>query len=454
MEYPRKMPLKDGEDPSSKLQGRDEPEAPPMLVEFSVANYLSFKDRVTLSLVASNDTEHEENTFLTPGRKPLRLLKSVGIYGANASGKSNLMKALRFANYFVRESAAEQPGGKIAVVPFKLDPETSSLPSEFEIVFIDGDQRYTYSFSADSRRVHKESLTAARLSGEVARERLLFERSPAGKYRFGSTWRGDAEKVKRMTRGNALFLSVAAQFNNPIAEPIVEWFGKKFTGIHEDPERGGERAMTATLAAEKPEFAELLADFLRVADPSIARVALEVRPAAQASLFADLPRSEAPERFAEGVDSDDVELIEVKTIHLRSDESEVRLDLHGEGSDGTRRMFDLYGPLAYVWLRGALLCVDEIESKLHPLLTRSVVSIFHRSEKSQLVFTTHDCGLLDADLFRRDQIWFTEKDSAGATHLYSLWDYKVRKDENYGKGYLAGRYGAIPFVGGFQFEGN
>jgi len=426
-----------------------------MLVQFSVANYLSFKDRQTLSLVASRDTEHEENTFAGRGKRPLRLLKSVALYGANASGKSNLMKALRFVQAFVRESASRQAGEKTGAVPFKLDAQTTSLPSEFEVVFIHEDEQYVYGFTVDAQKVHEEWLTAARLSGHVARPRLLFRRSASEGYEFGGTWRGGREKLAEVTSEKALFLSVAAQFNSPVAGPLVEWFERELRGIGDEPELGSEMRFTTGLVTGEEGLGETarqgLLSFLQAADPSVEDVSVDMVPLEKAPRFAALSRSSQAEILSGVPEGGSPELPEVRTVHRRNDGGEVRLELEAEGSAGCRRLFALFGPWFYMLSMGCVLCVDEIERKLHPLITRYLVTVAHHSESAQLVFTTHDSGLLDSQLFRRDQIWFTEKDSSGATQLYSLWDYKVRKDENYRSGYLKGRYGAIPFVGEFGF---
>jgi len=424
-----------------------------VLLEFSVANYRSIKERVTLSLVASKDTTHAENTFPVEGTSDLSLLKSVAIYGANASGKSNLLKALSFIRRFVLTSASDrQRADPIDVEPFKLDPDTTKQPSEFEVAFILDGERYVYGFTADPEKVHEEWLTAAR-----KKPRVLFRRSSDGDIYFGPSWRGSRRKLAEMTRPNALFLSVAVQFASTTAEPVFDWFRDSLRAISDEPETESEMEFTIDAFAQYEDFPKHLTRFMKDADIGIDRFALERVPLTEKLLafpeevrkqiLSDLSQ-EQQEKLQDAYDHD------VKSVHTSSDGSEVVFDLLKDESAGTIRLFALAGPWHYVLKKGCVLLVDEIASKLHPLLTHFLVdAIHHANTSSQLIFTTHDSSLLNSRLFRRDQIWFTEKDPSGATDLYSLWDYKkTRKDENFRTGYLQGRYGAIPFVGEFAFD--
>ena len=424
-----------------------------MLLEFSVANYLSFRERVTLSLVASKDTEHPENTFPLSGKSDLSLLKSVGIYGANASGKSNLMNALRFMTRFVLTSASEmQRGDVIEVVPFKLDPKTISEPSEFELVFVAGEERYVYGFTADSKQVHEEWLTATRMTAARRKPRVLFERSPGTEMHFGDSWRGDRLKLQKVTRPNALFLSVAVQFGNPIAEPVFDYFKNTIGTISDRPETTFEKLYTAYRLATDEAFAEYIQRFMKVGDLSIERFSVEEVPLPETEMWANLSDKVRQSILADLPDEQKATVRVIKSLHRTSEGSEVAFDLDKEESAGTRRLFALAGPWFQVLDEGLVLLVDELDVHLHPLMTRFLLKLVHSAEGTpQLIFTTHDSSVLDANLFRRDQIWFVEKDEFEATKLYSLWDYKSRKDENFGKGYLDGRYGATPIIGGFAF---
>jgi len=428
-----------------------------MLVQFSVANYLSFENRETLSLVASGDALlREQNTFTCEASSDLRLLKSVGVYGANASGKSNLVGALSFMRRFVLESDRDGQRDKpIEVKPFKLNPAKADQPSEFEVVFVAGGQRYAYGFTADRERVHEEWLTATQ-----HRTKELFRRS-GDDIRFGQSWRGERSRLARLTRPNALFLSVAVQFNNRIAQPVFDWFSDDLRTISPEPFGSDEIAFTIGAVADRPDLAEAVRAFLRVADLGISDVKVEETHLSREQLLgalredgvpADAVGKVADHLLSRSPDPSHAVRQQVVSTHNGRDGFSAVFEFPEEESDGTARLFLLLGPWLFTATHGCVLLVDELDTKLHPLLTRLLVQMIHIAPKpAQLVFATYDCGLLDAELFRRDQIWFTEKDSGGATHLYSLWEYRPRRGENLRKGYLTGRYGAIPFFGEFSF---
>ena len=426
-----------------------------MLVQFSVANYRSIKNRVTLSMVASSDCALKENTFPAEGDHSLDLLSTVAIYGANAAGKSNLVKALGFMREYVLSSAKESTRGEyIPIAPFRLDGLMEQQPSEFEVVFVKAGQRYSYGFSVDRRKVHSEWLTVATATKPSA----VFERSPVG-FRFGKKWKGDKKRLIPFTRDNALFLSVAAQFGSQAVEGAYDWFRWDLKSISDEPEHGSENKFTIEASAENHEFKRGVLAALQGADVGIHDFTVEEVPLAETQPWAKIAEPVRRAYFSE-YKLDSLTKI-AKFVHLgRGEQGETTSVCFGseDESGGTCRLFALVGPWQHVLLTGSVLFVDELDRKLHPLLTRMLVQAFSNPEmnrnRAQLIFTTHDCGLLDADLFRRDQIWFAEKDEFGATDLYSLWDYRVagiRKDENFRTGYLRGRYGAIPFIGEFTF---
>jgi len=425
-----------------------------MLIEFSVSNYRSIRGKVTLSLVASSDARHPDNTFPADGPGKLRLVKTAAIYGANASGKSNVVEALRFMARFVATSAREsQRGDRIPAVPFKLDPATEREPSEFEVIFAYEGERFVYGFSADAVRVHEEWLTAAR-----KRTRVLFRRGPGG-VEFGDSWRGDREKLVGVTRDNALLLPVADQFGSPTARAPMDWLRNGLRSISDEPEWSGEAVHSFHMLEEGGDDAEALRRLVGGADLGIGGLVVHKLLLEQWEGWEELP-TELRDRITADIDArgggGPAEVTLVRALHTGADGRPVALDLQREESGGTQRLFALAGPVLTVLSEGCTLVIDELETKLHPLLTRALVQAFHRADTgAQLVFTTHDCGLLDSGLFRRDQIWFTEKDRAGATDLYSLWDYDataVRPDADFRDGYLRGRYGAIPFIGELSFE--
>jgi AAA15 family ATPase/GTPase len=418
-----------------------------MLIEFRVANYLSFRDSATLSLVASKDTAHPGNTVVADGFEDLPLLKVAAVYGANASGKSNLLKALRFMQTFVTNSSKHgQEGDPIGVVPFKLDAELAGNPSEFEVVLALGGERYVYGFSADGTRVHEEWLTVA---PPHRKARTLFRRTSDGEIAFGDTWQGERVRLQKLTRANALFLSVAMQFNNASVKPVFDWFQVRLSAA--EPWAEDQLEGTLWLLAEHPPFAEYLDRFVRAADLGIDRFTVSRVPVTQRPFWSSLPEAVRVKWLADVPSGVTPTEPVARTIHRSSSGTGVPFD-PAEESAGTQRLIGLAAPWFLAAAAKHCLLVDELETHLHPAMTRFLVNVLQESAGAQLIFTTHDCSLLDAGLFRRDQIWFTEKDpDTGATKLYSLYDYRVRKDENFRNGYLSGRYGAIPFVGEWTF---
>jgi hypothetical protein len=418
-----------------------------MLIEFSVANYLSFKDRVTFSMVAapikSKDKSLDENNVFE-ARPKLNLLTSAAIYGANASGKSNLVSAMNFMRNFILSSSEEtRTKGRINLDSFRLSAETSGKPSFFEIVFIAAGIQYRYGFEVDRERVHGEWLYCV----PSIRESRLFERE-GDEIRLSKTFR-EGRGLAERTRPNALFLSVAAQFNGRIARIISNWF------LDMDIISGLDdrwlRFMTESLFNDPRSFAEIT-QFMKTLDLSIEDLTLELDQSAASRL-----RSEFPETFKADENRSFPGLYHIKTAHQSFDAAgkpsgKELFDLDEHESEGTRKLFALAGPLLSALGFGSVMVADEFDARLHPLITRRLVEVFNTRESNplhaQLVFTTHDTNLLDNRLFRRDQIWFAEKDQYGATGLYSLAEYKgIRNDASYEKDYIRGRYGAIPYLG-------
>jgi uncharacterized protein len=407
-----------------------------MLIEFSVKNYRSIRDKVTLSMVASSEKDLPENTFEVTEPAKMTLLKSAAIYGANASGKSNLVRAMSLLRDLVTESAiGRRPDPETDAVPFRLDPATRTAPSEFEVSFIAGGERYVYGVALDSQRVHEEWLTAAR----GARSRALFHRHSDGSVDWGNSWRGERERVREATRDDALLVSVAAQFRCAGAEAVRERMACTLALPSDEPFRTSIRRI-CVMFENLPESRQWLLRLLGAADTGIEDV--EVHDPGHAT-----------RPGPEGAWSARGEVAHWATTTRRdSAGAPVSFSMGADESAGTSRLF----ASAFHWFAaldaGWCLFIDEFESKLHPLITRKLLELVHTSPKNpQVIFTTHDSGLLDSSILRRDQVWFTEKNRDGATDLYSLWQFRPRNDHDIPKRYLQGRYGAIPFVGEFSF---
>ena len=423
-----------------------------MLIEFSVTNYRSFLTPQSLTLTANTATElQEENTFVSPVSNLPRLLRSAVVYGPNAAGKSNLVQAIAFMKRFVLSSAKEsQEGEKIGTTPFLFNREGSRNPSEFEVLFNQDGIRYQYGFAVNSEKVTGEWLFAY----PEGKAQKWFERNYDPKtqkdiWYFGPKFTGSRKVWQEATRGNALFLSTAIQLNNEQLKPIFNWFDHKLVVIGQ-----GESIHPGFSISECEDVKKKkkLLKFMNAADLSIADILLEKKEFS----LEDIP-DEMPQNLKGEIARDfkGKKLTRLFLVHSSSDKGEdVALEFNEE-SAGTCKLFALAGPWLDVLDKGLVFFVDELDTSLHPLLVRFLLSLLHNPEtnrhNAQLIFATHDTTVLDQTLMRRDQVWFVEKDEENATRLYPLSDYRPRKGEALQKGYLYGRYGALPFAGELRF---
>jgi len=410
-----------------------------MLIEFSVQNFRSFKERATLSLEASTDDWLEDECVATVDG--LRLLKSAAIFGANAGGKSNFLKAMAVFRDFVRNSSKEtQQGEKIPVAPFRLHLDTESAPTLFEVLFLQNGTRYRYGFEATVDRVETEWLFRQKNS---TRETCLFTREGA-KFKVSAEFK-EGRGLEERTRSNALFLSVAAQFNGTIAGEVFNWLNRfhNISGLDD-----ADNNAAAAKWLENKDYSAQIKELLRQADVGIEDIRAVEKP-----MYAF--RDRAVEFGGHSKSETD---FSIKTYHKKYNAQEipvgwVEFDLDADESKGTHKFLTLAGPFLEALTTGSILFVDELEARLHPRLTRAVVSQFNsytNDRDSQLIFASHDAGLLDSKRIRRDQAWFIEKDDFGASRLYSLADFRVRKDAKFEKEYLFGQFGGVPRIRNFQ----
>ncbi len=443
-----------------------------MLIEFKVTNYRSIREEQTLSLIASNaDDELPQNTIETPlpGMKGAKLLKAAAIYGANASGKSNLLEALRFVVGFVRDSATGlKPDAPTGTQYFKLDPACAGQPSKFELHAVINGTRMLYGLEVTRQRVTSEYLVAyPKGKPQVWFERDWNEEGKKYKWSKSSAQFSHDEALRSRTRENASFVALAAQFDQPQARVVWDWIGSAFYFADERQDLSPLNLAAALL--EKESVRAILVQVLASVDLGIvdARVikkgndmktflrAVNLRlkdiPEEKWSGLPDQPGIETEYSLSSDFNFKPSEFSEPELLHRGKDGSAIPMDFYSEESTGTRRFLSLIIEAFLGAGRGHLTVVDELESSLHPLLVREIISVITGFPATdgrcpQLIFTTHNPLLLDQTLLRRDQIWFTEKDQEGATRLYPLTDFKPRKDEALVKGYLSGRYGGIPFI--------
>jgi uncharacterized protein len=421
-----------------------------MLIEFSVANFRSVKQKQTFSFVSAKGNElAETNTFHSPIGKLSPLLRSAVMYGANASGKSNFLRALGFMHFLILNSfGALQEGQLIPVTPFLFDSDSTRTPSEFEIMFVHDGVRYQYGFAATQQRILEEWLIAYP-EGKPQRwfERIYDEKASLYEWQFSRSFIGQKEIIKTATRANALFLSTAIQLNNDQLKPIFNWFLGKLDVILP----GVKINLQFTIdQCSSEQGKQRILSFMNAADISIANIQFE-KKAFDPVMVPPILIPELRDKVI--ADLYGKELTSVRFLHDSKTGGGI-LDLNDE-SQGTQKLFAFAGPWLDVLSKGKVLVVDELDTSLHPLLVRHLVSLFHNPKtnplNAQLLISTHDTTLLDPDNYRRDQVWFTEKDDHGTTRLYSLAEFKPRKNEAFERGYLKGRYGALPFIGDFYF---
>ncbi len=427
-----------------------------MLIQFTVRNFKTFKEKATLSLIASNyDKEREAENISEDAKFNLRVLKSAVIYGANASGKSKFMEALRFMRHFTISSSREsQKGDEISVEPFRLNNESENEPSEFEVIFTHQNVMYRYGFEVDRNRVVSEWLYHKPKTKEVElfyRELQKFELHPR------SFTKGSIGVKEGLVRDNALLLSLAAQLNEDAAIQVIEWFKnlKTLSGLREEGYQGYTMART-----KDPLHKQKILELLKAADLGIQDIKLELLNLD--TLPKDMPKELRDKLIKESKEENTEFFSDILTSHKKYNNSKeliesINFSMDKDESSGTRKFFALTGPVLNVIENGYSLVIDELDSKLHPNLICKLVSLFNSKElnpnNAQLIFNTHDTNLLSSGLFRRDQVWFTEKDKFGEARLYSLADFKsdaVRKSEAFEENYIRGKYGAIPFLESFE----
>ncbi|MDO8727605.1 MAG: ATP-binding protein [Candidatus Methanoperedens sp.] len=433
-----------------------------MLIDFSIENFLSIKERVTFSLVSSSDKSLDSNLIKNDPLEKDSLLRSAVIYGANASGKSNIVSAFRFLKGLVRNSHKNQKDTKIKISPFKLDTDYFSKPSKFEVTFIKNNTKYVYGVSVTSEKIIDEYL----YHYPKGRRAVLFKRENTIDYKF-TIDENEQEFLSKRTLENVLYLSSSTQLNYKKTSEAFDWFKDDLKVITAE-DLIGPTTFTIKMLNKDNNFKEIVLNALAEADlgiddfsASLDKISTVEEPIDNSISLIDFLRQvnyNDKEKVGNNILISDrrgnLRKLDVRTIHtaFRGKSNELKVPFRfDEESDGTQKMFALIGPWIDALSNGRTIIVDELDTKFHHLLNVFLIKLFHdptqNKNNAQLIFTTHNTNLLDLDLFRRDQIWFTEKNpDTGSTDLYSLIEFSPRKDKNIQKGYLAGRYGAIPFI--------
>lgn len=392
-----------------------------MLLEFTVGNYLSFKDKVTISMVASSKRELRDTNVINNVKKGLSLLKSSVIYGANASGKSNLFSGLGFMLRFIKNSYKEsQAGETIDVFPFQLDTNTALEASFFELVFYIDRIVYRYGFEATNKEVLNEWLYMQK--GDNEKNVFIRKRDNIV---INNPLDNEIKNVPIKLRDNGLYLSALSMYGVKFGTTIMEWLGKQI--IVSSGKRASDFNFRETAKIEVIKN-EMLA-FLKAADFNIVDYEIDQKK--------------------------DVNLIYKVYDEENKVVSKQKMDLDSQESNGTRKLFVMAHFILLALQEGKIIFIDELDESLHPDITRFILDAFNSSDfnthNAQLITNTHDTTLLNNKVLRRDQIWFMHKNRYGASKMLSLVEYKesessIRSDEAYGKNYLAGKYGGVPYV--------
>ncbi len=423
-----------------------------MLLRFTFSNFRSFRTEQELSMIAG-PLKDRADTLVHDEAIPESVLPTAAIYGANASGKTNVLLALQFMAAAVRFSHTRwQPDEKIPREPFASEQDRE-LPSEFMADVLIGGVRYQYGFSVTDTAVLEEWLHAY----PKGKRQAWFARQVGKPMSFSEKMPGENRTIEGLMRPNSLFLSTAAQNNHSALSPIYGWFSKSLSFV-----LGGRaewKQRSAELCAD-PRYRDSVVKMVAFADLGI----LDLRFIGKAPPEGTKHIASAVERATRGtlsaVEAAISSELRIALPGPNENRKEVRL-LHrledkvvpfepNQESDGTIAYLTLLGPMISAIQDGGVVCVDELDASLHPLLAIHLIQLFgDRSlnpKGAQLVFNTHDTNLLSSGVLRRDQIWFAEKKQGGSSQIYPLTDFKPRKEENLENGYLQGRYGAIPFL--------
>lgn len=419
-----------------------------MIIQYTVGNYRSFNDKRTLNFEGKGISELKSNLFSVGKHK---LLRSIVIYGANSSGKSNLIKALEKMRELILSSVKLNDSDELDYSPFLLSTQNENDSTFFEIVFVQDNFCYRYGFEYNLTKITKEWLFQKK---DSKAEKTMFLRTTDGIAVNDSFEEGNGKEVS--TNDNRLFISLVAQLGGEISKKIIDWF-KGYNVISGLDHKDYNGFTTRMLHKKLDGFNESL-NLFKTLKLGFKEIKTRESEFNQTTLPNDLP-DKLKNRLIK--DLSGKMLISLNTLHDKYDRngnaiSTVEFDKDEMESEGTNKLIYLSGPIFDTLNLGKVLIIDELDAKLHPLITAHIIKLFNNPNtnpnNAQLLFATHDTNLLSNDVFRRDQIWFTEKDEKEATDLYSLYDFdlpdgsKVRNDANIEKNYIRGRYGAIPFI--------
>ena len=396
-----------------------------MLEKFSWENYLSFKGKAEITFIPATISEIDKNLY-NPSFSRYRILKSLGVFGDNSSGKSNIFKSLEFVRDLIlgRLGGVERDGIE-KVRPFRLHSKTANSPSSFEIIFWESKEKYRYGFEVDKEKILAEWL----LVKATQKEKTIFIRSET-EFRIGRGYKGHLDKFSGVVRPNELFLTFAARLSIPFADQIVGWF-RQIEIVMELDAR--EMALETIKSLENPLYKKEVENVMRRSGFGI--VALDVLGIGEMKRV--MTRHDVFDNENSFVDHTEFDLIVDESL-------------------GTIKFFALLGPILKSLRNGSLLIVDELDSGFHTLLGQQLIRLFHNSatkeRTAQLLFSSHNQDLWDNDVLRRDQQLHVSRDEFGKSGIKSTYEFKLRKDKSVKRSYSKGKLSRLPLISDYQMK--
>lgn len=417
-----------------------------MLISYEFKNYMSYLDECNFTMSANSDKLHPENLIINDNN---RISKVKVIYGANASGKTSFISSLAFIQSFVFMSNRLVDGNRIAVRPFRFTDKI--CPSEFSISFIKNNIKYHYSFSCTSEKVINEKLDVYNSSKATN----IFTRTDVNHYKFNNDIKM-LNELKTKNTDNKLFLVTAATWNYDKVKPVVDFLMNDIAVLYDATQPTQYSINYIIQHNDLEEYKKFCLEFLNNADISISGFEINPKKIKDLGKDAEIMTNifnmivNDPEEVNKFTNSPIYNIKTYHKINTNNIRKSYALNLNEE-SIGTQQLFHLAPILFYVFKGGKTLFVDEIDRSLHPILVKHIVRKFLNKEinknGAQLICNTHDTNLLDLELLRRDEIWFTDRDvDTGISKMFALSDFSPRKDENIEKAYMLGRFGAVPFI--------
>lgn len=421
------------------------------ILVFTVENYRSIAGRKSISFFPSPIKDEPKDNVVCAGKA--KYLRTAAIYGANSSGKSNLVHAIACMAKIVLDSVKINGSDTLLYNPFLLNKECSTMPSMYEVdVLLDG-VRYKYGFANDETRILDEWLKRVEKNGS---ETVFFIRNKEG-ISIDEILFPEGKGLESRTNGNRLFVSLAGQLGGQLSNRVIEFFDRGIN-VLSGLDTESYTSFTKHYLNEKAPGSTNMAHFFQKVKLGFSELTTSVHEFSKDDLPKDMPQDLAEQIFKELSGKKRIKVGSVHGIYEKDGSlaNYSSFDFDEMESAGTKKLFDMAGPIFDTLNNGSVLVIDELDAKMHPLISRELVSLFNdpiqNPKGAQLIFTTHDTNLLSSNLLRRDQIWFTEKDAQERTDVYNIMQIvlpngsKPRSDGNMEKNYVQGRYGAIPYI--------